>query len=166
MEVKPFKINVKQEALDDLKNRLARTRWADEFEGAGWEAGTNLQYMKELTDYWLRKYDWRAQEARLNGLPQFKAVIGGVGIHFIHARGKGRNSIPIVLTHGWPDSFYRFYKLIPMLTNPEKYGGRGPSFDVVVPSLPGYGFSDHTAMSESGVADFWSKLLTEALGYM
>jgi microsomal epoxide hydrolase len=166
MEVKPFKINVKQEALDDLKNRLARTRWADDHVEAGWESGTDVEYMKEMADYWLRKYDWRAQEARLNGFPQFRAEVDGVGIHFIHVRGKGKNSTPIILTHGWPDSFYRFYKLIPMLTDPEKYGAKGEaSFDVVVPSLPGFGFSDRRAMSGSGVADLWSELMTGVLGY-
>lgn len=165
MKTEPFKINVKQESLDDLKGRLTRTRWDDGKGGTGWDAGTDSGYMRELTDYWLRKYDWRAQEVRLNGFPQFRADVDGVGIHFIHVRGKGRNSIPIVLTHGWPDSFYRFYKLIPMLADPEKYGAKGPSFDVVVPSLPGYGFSDHKAMSGAGVADLWSKLMTEALGY-
>jgi microsomal epoxide hydrolase len=166
MEVKSFKIDVKQEELDDLKNRLARTRWVDELEETGWETGTNVRYMKELTDYWLRKYDWRTQEARLNEFPQFRAEVDGVGIHFIHVRGKGRNSIPIILTHGWPDSFYRFYKVIPMLADPAKHGAKeGLSFDVVVPSLPGFGFSDRKAMSGSRVADLWSELMTEVLGY-
>ena len=129
MEVKPFKIDVKQDALDDLNDRLSRTRWTEEPGGAGWEAGTDVEYMKELTGYWLRKYDWRVQEERLNGFPQFKAEIDGVGIHFIHVRGKGKDCIPIILTHGSPDSCFRFNKLIPLLTDPQKYGAKGaPSF--------------------------------------
>lgn len=116
--------------------------------------------MKELTDYWQHRYDWRAREAELNMFAQFKAEIDRIGIHFIHERGRGPNPMPVILTHGWPDSFYRFHKIIPMLTDPEKYGGKaGDSFHVVVPSLPGFGFSGHQALSADGVADLWAKLM-------
>jgi len=166
MSIQPFQINVPQNVLQDLKERLARTRWPDEVEGAGWDYGTNLDYMKGLVDYWQNKYDWRAQEAELNRFSQFRTEVNGTGIHFIYERGKGPDPIPIILTHGWPDSFYRFHKVIPMLTDPAVYGGDpNNSFDVIVPSIPGYGFSDRKAMTEDDVADLWVKLMTEALGY-
>src|SRR5687767_7542469 len=109
----PFQIDVPQPILDDLRARLARTRWTDEVEGAGWGYGANFGYMQELADYWQHKYDWRKHEAELNKFAHFKVEIDGVGIHFIHERGKGPNPTPIILTHGWPDSFYRFHKVIP-----------------------------------------------------
>lgn len=165
MAIEPFTISVPQATLDDLKARLGRTRWPDEASGAGWSMGTSLGYLKELTEYWQNGYDWRAHEVELNALPQFKADINGTNIHFIHVKGKGPNPTPIILTHGWPDSFYRFHKVIPMLTDPEKYGGKAEdSFDVIVPSIPGFGFSERKAMASSAVADLWAKLMTE-LGY-
>jgi pimeloyl-ACP methyl ester carboxylesterase len=152
--------------LQDLKERLARTRWPDEMRNAGWRYGTNLKYLKGLVDYWQNKYDWRAQEKNLNRFNHFRADVDGTGIHFIHELGKGPNPIPIILTHGWPDSFYRFHKIIPMLTNPADYGNDTEiSFDVIVPSIPGFGFSDRKAMTEDAVADLWVKLMTEVLGY-
>ena len=166
MSIQPFQINVSQAVLQDLKERLARTRWPDEVEDAGWKYGTNLKYLKGLVDYWQNKYDWRAQEINLNRFNQFRAEVDGIGIHFIHELGKGPNPIPIILTHGWPDSFYRFYKVIPMLTNPAGYGNdTNIYFDVIVPSIPGYGFSDRKAMTEDAIADLWVKLMTEVLGY-
>ena len=166
MSIEPFKINVPEAVLLDLKDRLAQTRWPDEVEGAGWDYGTNLGYMKGLVDYWQDKYDWRAQEAELNRFSQFRAEVNGTGIHFIYERGKGPDPIPIILSHGWPDSFYRFHKVVSMLTDPAAYGGDPDiSFDVIVPSIPGYGFSDRKAMTEGAVADLWAKLMTEVLGY-
>lgn len=164
--VKPFKIEIPQETLDDLKNRLERTRWTDEIKGSGWSMGTNRDYMKKLADYWKNKYDWREHETKLNEFNQFKAEVDGVTVHFIHERGKGPNPTPVIITHGWPDSFYRFHKIIPILTDPEKYGGNSEdSFDVIVPSIPGFGFSDRKAMSEEAVADLWVKLMKDVLGY-
>jgi pimeloyl-ACP methyl ester carboxylesterase len=169
MTVKPFKIDVPQDVLDDLQERLADTRWPDEVEGAGWSYGTSLSYMKALVAYWQNQFDWRRQEAELNQLPQFMAEIDGLNIHFIHMRGKGSNSLPLLLTHGWPDSFYRFHKVIPMLTDPASYGGdAADSFDVVIPSVPGYGFSDRPTqkgMSSERVAALFHKLMTDVLGY-
>lgn len=160
MKVEPFKINVLEKILDDLRERLKHTRWPDEVKSVGWDYGTNLDYMKELTTYWQHKYDWRKHEAELNKFAQFKAEIDGIGIHFIHERGRGPNPMPVILTHGWPDSFYRFHKIIPMLTDPQKNGGTAEdSFDVVVPSLPGFGFSGHQALSTDGVANLWAKLM-------
>lgn len=145
--------------------RLAHTRWTDAVAGAGWSYGVDVAYVQEVVQYWQHTYDWRTHETALNAFHQFKAEVDGVTIHFIHERGTGPNPTPILLTHGWPDSFYRFHKIIPMLTNPEQYGGTAADlFDVIVPSIPGFGFSDRTAMSSSAVADLWAKLMT-ALGY-
>ena len=170
MSIQSFEIAIPQATLDDLRARLAHTRWPDEVEGAGWDYGTNLQYMKELTDYWQHTYNWRKQEAELNTFAQFKAEVDGIGIHFIHIRGKGPNPTPLLLIHGWPDSFYRFHKIIPLLTDPASYGGNPEdSFDVIVPSLPGFGFSDHPnfpgGVKSLRTAELLSKLMTERLGY-
>jgi epoxide hydrolase len=166
MSIKPFKVEIPQAVLADLQERLAETRWTDEVEGVGWDYGTNLDYMKTLVDYWQHQYDWRKHEAELNKFNQFRAEVDGVGIHFIHERGKGPNPTPIILTHGWPDSFYRFHKVIPLLTDPASFGGDlNNSFDVIVPSIPGFGFSDRKAMSEEQVAELWLKLMRDELGY-
>ena len=143
MQIEPFKIDVAPEVLSDLQQRLKKTRWPDEVENAGWDYGTNLGYLKELVDHWQHQYDWRKHETELNQFAHFKTEVDDIGIHFIHERGKGPNPFPLILTHGYPDSFYRFAKMIPMLTDPESFGGRAEdAFDVVVPDLPGYGFSD------------------------
>jgi epoxide hydrolase len=164
MTVKPFHIDVPQAVLDDLRERLARTRWTEPLEGAGWMYGVDQAYLKDLADDW-QHFDWRTQEAKLNAFAQFRADVDGVSVHFIHEKGKGPNPKPLILTHGWPDSFYRFYKIIPMLTDPARFGGDpNQSFDVIVPSIPGYGFSDRKPMSSSAVADLWAQLMTE-LGY-
>ncbi len=160
MRTKKFKVKITQETLDDLQRRLGNTRWIDEVKGADWDYGTNRGYLKKLVDYWQHKYDWRKHEAELNKFTHFKAEVGGVNIHFIHERGKGSNPKPIILTHGWPDSFYRFHRIIPLLTDPEKYGGKAEdSFDVIVPSIPGFGFSDRKPMNTAAVADLWVKLM-------
>src|SRR5437016_2616324 len=116
MSVQSFKIAVPESTLDDLQQRLAKTRWPDEIEAAGWDYGTNLPYLKELSNYWQNGFDWRKQETLLNRFAHFRTNLDGLNIHFIHARGKGSNPLPIVLTHGWPDSFFRFVKIIPLLT--------------------------------------------------
>jgi len=156
MKPKPFKIDIQQSVLDDLQERLARTRWPDEPDGAGWDYGTDLEYMKPLVKYWQQKYDWRKHEAELNSFAQFKATINDVAIHFIHERSKKTDAPALVLTHGWPDSFYRFHKVIPLLTK---------DFDVVVPSLPGFGFSDRKSLPSTAIADLWAKLMVDVLGY-
>lgn len=164
--LEPFTIGIADEVLDDLRQRLGRTRWphADP-EGTGWSRGVDLSQLRELCTYWEREFDWREQESALNQVPQFTADVDGVRIHFMHARGEGRNPMPLVLTHGWPDSFHRFHKILPMLTNPERYGaGSDDAFDVIVPSIPGFGFSDRTVLSSTAVADLWAQLMT-MLGY-
>jgi len=169
MSIQPFKIAIPQAILDDLRERLARTRWPDEVEGAGWEYGTNLSYMKDLADHWQHEYDWRKHEAELNTFAHFKAEVDGLGIHFIHERGKGPRPMPIILTHGWPGSFCEMLKVIPRLTDPERHGGKAEdAFDVIVPSLPGYGFSDRPiqhGVTSARIAAMWARLMTKALGY-
>jgi pimeloyl-ACP methyl ester carboxylesterase len=170
MDIQSFKIAVPQVMLDDLHDRLARTRWPDEAEGTGWNYGTNLDYLKELVTYWQNEYDWRKHEHELNHLAQYKAEVDGMGIHFIHMRGNGPNPTPLLLLHGWPDSFYRFSKIIPMLTDPARFGGKPEdAFDVIVPSLPGFGFSDrpHTpgGMKSLHAAELLATLMHEVLGY-
>lgn len=162
----PFKIEIPQEVLSDLSVRLKQTRWTDEPANAGWNYGTNPAYLRELVDYWQHSYDWRAQETYLNKFPQFKTEIDGINVHFIYVKGKSKNAKPLILTHGWPDSFYRFHKIIPMLTDPEKYGGNADeAFDVVIPSIPGFGFSDNVPQNSDQTARLWARLMTEVLGY-
>lgn len=169
MVKKPFTIDIPRRQLADLKYRLKITRWPDEVRGAGWDYGANLGYMKELVDYWQHKYDWRVEEKKLNRFDQFTARIDGMDVHFVHEHGKSPNPIPIILTHGWPGSFYEFYKIIPLLTNPASHGGNPKqSFDVIVPSMPGFGFS--TRPAEPGwdigkTVNLWHELMTEVLGY-
>ncbi len=170
MRIQPFTIAIEHATLDDLRERLARTRWPDETENVGWNYGTNLGYLKELVEYWQHSYDWRAQEAKLNQFVQFRADIDGSRLHFLHVRGKGPNPTPLLLIHGWPDSFYRFHKIIPLLTDPASYGGNPEdSFDVIVPSLPGFGFSDRPhfpgGMKSLRSSELLSTLMTEGLGY-
>lgn len=168
MGVEKFTINVSDNVLEDLRRRLACTRWPDEIENAGWELGSNLSYMKSLVNYWQNHYDWRSQEAALNRLPQYRLALDGFHVHFVHVRGKGPKPMPLILTHGWPGSFVEMVKIIPLLTDPAAHGGSADdAFDVVVPSLPGYGFSDRPAergMNPFKVAALWSRLMAE-LGY-
>ena len=169
MEVQPFNIQVPEETLTDLQNRLARTRWPDEISGSGWDYGTNLAYLKELVDYWQKDFDWRAQEKLINTFAHYRAQVDGLGIHFIHEKGKGPNPLPLVVTHGWPGTFFEMYKILPLLTDPGSHGGDpADSFDVVAPSMPGYGFSDppnQRGLHVLKVSDLWAKLMTEGLGY-
>ena len=170
MSIEPFTIAIPQSTLDDLQLRLARTCWPDEAQGAGWSYGTNLGYLKELLDYWQHTYDWRKEEQTLNQFAHFRADIDGQGIHFLHERGKGPHPTPLLLVHGSPDSFYRFHKFIPMLTDPASYGGNpADSFDVIIPSLPGFGFSDRPSvvggMKSLRAAELLAKLMQDVLGY-
>ncbi len=167
LEVQPFKVQVSQETIDEVSKRLAKTRFPDEVAMAGWDYGSNLTYMRELVDYWGNKFDWRAQERFLNTFHQYKATVGGSTVHFVHEKGKGPNPIPLIISHGWPDSFAGMLKLIPLLTDPGSFGGDpSDAFDVVVPSLPGYGFSDRPSKrGRLKVYETWSQLMTRVLGY-
>jgi len=160
--IQPFSANIPQHVLDDLKLRLKNTRWTDEITGSGWSYGTNLSYMKKLTDYWLNKFDGRKVENEINAYPNFVADIDGYKIHFLHIKGSGKKSIPLIITHGWPGSFLEMMKLIPLLTENLEF-----SFDLIIPSVPGFGFSDKVTKAgcnNSFVADLWHKLMAE-LGY-
>jgi microsomal epoxide hydrolase len=164
----PFRVEVPELTLQDLRERLHRIRWPDSIAKDGWSLGADQGFLRELAGYWIAQFDWRRQEAELNRFTHFRADVDGVKIHFIHERGKGPRSLPIVLTHGYPDSFIRFSKLIPLLTDPAAHGGdAADSFDVVVPSLPGYGFSEKP--SKTGftfrIGDLWHELMTNELGY-
>src|SRR5262249_46866881 len=147
-----------------LRQRLQNTRWSYQVAGSNWDAGTDLHYLQELVAYWRDTYDWRQHEAALNQFAHFQTQVGEIGIPFIHERGRGPNPFPLILTHGYPDSFYRFVKIIPMLTDPESFGGSAEdAFDVVVPDLPGYGFSDRPPKPGTvfKVNDLWAALMTD-----
>jgi microsomal epoxide hydrolase len=166
ISLESFKIKITQKELDDLSNRLANTRWPDEVEDSNWNYGANLSYMKELINYWQKDYDWHRKEAELNQFSHYLTKIDGHNIHFIHEHGKGPNPTPIIITHGWPGSFFEICKLIPLLTDPESHGGEADdSFDVIIPSLPGFGFSDRNIKSSvsalSWTAELWAKLMTK-----
>jgi pimeloyl-ACP methyl ester carboxylesterase len=170
MQPGAFTIHIPDEVLDDLRSRLARTQWPEPLPYPGWTSGVDLAYLRELVGYWATAFDWRAQERRLNTFPQFTADIEGLTIHFVHQRGRGPRSFPLVLTHGWPSSFVELLKLVPLLTDPAAHGGDvHDSFDVVVPSLPGYAFSGHPTQpgvcTARSIAALWARLMTEALGY-
>lgn len=169
MTVERFHIHVSDEILDDLQYRLHHIRWPDQLVDSGWGRGTDISYLKSLVSYWSDHYDWRAQESRLNQFSQFHCQLDGVDVHFVHERGKGPNPLPIILTHGWPDSYLRYQKIIPLLTDPASHGGNPEdSFDVIVPSLPGFGFSsrpDQPGFNNSRVSQMWAKLMTKELGY-
>ncbi|HVN89868.1 MAG TPA: epoxide hydrolase [Candidatus Binataceae bacterium] len=169
IKIEPFKIEASDAVLKDLRERLDRTRFPDEVPNTGWEYGANLAYMKELVAYWRTQYDWRKHEAQLNRFNHFKANIDGLDIHFIHEIGRGPNPKPLLLSHGWPGTIYEFMEIIPMLTDPASHGAPADqSFDVIAPSLPGYGFSGHPATRGTNVqviAEKFHKLMTEALGH-
>jgi len=169
MAVQPFHIHVSDEIVNDLQYRLQHVRWPDQLEDSGWARGTDLSYLQALVSYWKDHYNWRAQEAKLNLLSQFRSNIDGIDIHFVHERGKGPNPLPLILTHGWPDSYLRYQKIIPLLTDPAIHGGNPEdAFDVIIPSLPGFGFSgqpNRPGINNSRVSQMWAKLMTEELGY-
>jgi microsomal epoxide hydrolase len=165
----PFTIQIGHEVLNNLRQRLQRTRWPDEIDGAGWDYGTNLAYLQQLIAYWCESFDWRAQERLLNRFPQFQATIDGFRLHFLHLKGRGPRPLPLLLSHGWPGSFFEFYKVVEPLADPARHGGATEdAFDVVVPSLPGYGFSErpHTrGMHAARIADLFARLMRDELGY-
>jgi pimeloyl-ACP methyl ester carboxylesterase len=167
-EVKPFRIEVSEADLRDLRQRLKHTRWPERETVEDWSQGVPLAYVHDLCRYWGEEYDWRATEARLNALPQFRTVIDGLGIHFLHIRSPHAEALPLVITHGWPGSIIEFLKAIGPLTDPTAHGGKtADAFHVVCPSLPGYGFSDKPAQSGWGVeriAAAWAVLMGR-LGY-
>lgn len=169
----PFTIDIPDAEIDDLKARLARTRWPSEVADSGWQYGANLAYVRELCGYWQSAFDWRAAEAGLNGMPQFTAAVSadgvdGYNLHFVHKEGAGPDPLPLVFTHGWPGTFYEVSKILGPLTDPAAYGGDpADAFTVVAPSLPGYGFSEIPSAGGFGqkrTALLWGALMQE-LGY-
>jgi epoxide hydrolase len=167
-QIRPFRVEVPQADLDDLRDRLARTRWPDELSGVGWSYGVPLAYLKELAEYWLTSYDWRKQEAVLNEFPQFTTTIDGANVHFLHVRSPEPNALPLIITHGWPGSVAEFLNVIGPLTDPRGAGARPTdAFHVVIPSIPGYGFSGpthDTGWTTSRTAKAWAELM-DRLGY-
>jgi len=166
--VRPFTVSISDSEIDDLKQRLARTRWPDPETVGDWSQGVRVENARSLVDYWERSYDWRRFESALNRLPQFLTTIDGLDIHFIHVRSKNPHAMPLILTHGWPSSIVDFLKLIGPLTDPVSFGGdAADSFDVVVPSLPGFGFSQkptETGWTVPRIASAWVELM-KRLGY-
>ncbi len=166
--IEPFRIAATDAQLDDLKRRLALTRWPERECVDDWTQGIPLAYVQQLCEYWRDKYDWRAREARLNRFQQFRTTIDGLGIHFIHARSPHPEAMPLIITHGWPGSIVEFHKVIEPLTNPTAFGGKASdAFHVVAPSLPGYGFSDkpsRTGWKVQRIAQAWAELM-QRLGY-
>src|SRR5664280_2359741 len=169
----PFSPQTSTSALKDLRSRLRSTRWPDAPEDAGWSMGTNVEYLRELVAYWAAGFDWPAQEAALGQLPRFRVPLGGVKIHFVHAKGTVPAGqvlpvLPLILTHGWHDSFWRYAKIIPLLTDPGAHGADpADAFDVVVPDIPGFGYSDRPTgppLDSIAVAGLWAELMS-VLGY-
>src|SRR5258708_14555151 len=162
-EVTPFKVHVPQRALDDLKKRLANTRWPNKEPVSDWSQGVPLAKAEELTEYWRSLYDWRRAESSLNALPQFRTQIDGLGIYFIHVRSKHEHAIPIILTHGWPGSILEFLQIIGPVVDPMAHGGTADeAFHVVIPSLPGFGFSAKPTEPGWGlprIANAWAVLM-------
>lgn len=162
MKTTPFICAIPQDNINDLKARLHRTRWPDEIEGAGWKSGTSKSYLQELCEYWADTYLWQDTEEEINEHPNFLAEIDGYTIHYIHVKGSGRKSVPLLITHGWPGSFLEMLKLVPLLTIDPEF-----SFDLVIPSVIGFGFSDKPLDSGCNaglVAELWHKLMI-GLGY-
>jgi pimeloyl-ACP methyl ester carboxylesterase len=168
MHIEPFEIRVPENALDDLRTRLRATRWASATPAPAWQQGADNAWLRELVAYWAGHYDWRAAERTLNQQPQFIADVEGQRVHFVHRRGAGPKPYPLVITHGWPGSFFEFHALLDRLCDPAAFGGDpADAFDVVTPSLPGFGFSPAAATpgaSAFQVADLWASLM-QGLGY-
>ena len=165
----PFALNVGDDVLADLKRRLSAVRWPDEVPGNEWQFGANLAYLKSLVAYWRDGYDWRKHEAAFNAFKQFKVKLSGIDVHYIREEGKGPKPMPLLLSHGWPGSVHEFHKIIPMLTDPARFGGDpADAFTVIAPSLPGYTLSfapNQPRFSVEQIADTFAELMTGVLGF-
>ena len=163
----PFRVGLSDDVLADLRSRIRRTRWPEAAPDAPWKQGTDLDYLRELLAYWADGFDWRAQERWLNSFRHCRAEIDGIGVHFVHEQARSGHGIPLILTSGWPSCFAEFLPLVPWLTDPSAHGIGGPGFDVVIPSLPGYGFSERparTGVTSRYTAGLWHRLM-RGLGY-
>jgi microsomal epoxide hydrolase len=167
--IQPFTVHVPESVLDDLRERLARTRWPDASPHPPWAQGTDLAYLRDLVEYWRTGFHWRGAEAALNTFSQYQAHVAGLRLHFIHQRSSHAHARALLILHGWPGGVYEFHKLIPRLTQPERFGGDArDAFHVVAPSLPGYGFSEtprHSGETPRAIAHRFHALMTDALGY-
>jgi pimeloyl-ACP methyl ester carboxylesterase len=167
--VSPFEVSFDRSRIEDLSERLRRTRWSPEVDNEDGRYGTTGRYMRELMDYWADAFDWDAQQRALNRFENFRAVVDGITVHFIHARGQGPNPIPLILTHGWPETFWDWHRVIGPLSDPAAYGGDpADAFDVIVPSLPGFAYSsplEVTGVTPPVVARLWHRLMQDGLGY-
>jgi pimeloyl-ACP methyl ester carboxylesterase len=167
VQVRPFEIAVPDDVLEDLRERLRRTRWPDSVPDVGWEQGMPPEALRGLLRYWAEEFDWPAQERRLNSFDHFQAEVDGVEVHFVHAHGAGPDAVPLICSHGWPGSFIEFLELVPLLTDPASNGIEGPSFELVIPSLPGYGFTrmaPREGVTKRFTASLWHRLM-RGLGY-
>ncbi len=167
LHIEPFSIRIDEQVLSDLRGRIRNTRWPDQSPGTVWEQGTDLEYLRDLLAYWANEFDWRAQERELNRFDHFRVQLDGVHIHFVHERARRGCGVPLILTHGWPSSFIELLPLVPLLTDPQAHGIDGLAFDVVIPSLPGYGFSERparTGVNYRYTASLWHRLM-RGLGY-
>ena len=166
--IKPFKLKISDKILQNIYSKVKNYPWHEMPDDGGWDYGTNLDYMKEFSNYWIKKYDWKKTEKKINKFKNFKTKINGIDIHFIHERGSGSNPKPLLLNHGWPGSIVEFLDIIDQLAHPEKFGGKEEdSFDVVVPSLPGYGFSGRPSrpIGPRIMASIFNSLMIKTLGY-
>ena len=166
--IRPFRIEVPDAMLADIQTRVAQFPWHEMPDDGGWSYGTNLDYLQEFCAYWLEEFDWRAQERRLNEYPQFLASVDGLDVHFIHEKGSGPEPLPLLISHGWPGSISEFEHVIGPLAHPERYGGDAhDAFDVIAPSLPGFGFSSRPPrpFGPRKMASMFNQLMTDVLGY-
>ena len=166
--IKSFKVEISNEILQNINSKVKNYQWHEMPDDGGWDYGTNLDYMKEFAEYWSSKFDWKKTEEKINKFKNFKTNIDGIDIHFIHEKGSGSNPKPLLLNHGWPGSIVEFLDIIDQLAHPENYGGNiQDGFDVVVPSLPGYGFSGRPSrpIGPRKMASIFNSLMTNSLGY-
>jgi len=165
--IKPFTVTVSDETIEEIKARVVAFPWHEMPDDGGWAYGTNLDYLKEFCDYWVTEFDWRKQEQRINRFSHFKTPVDGIDIHFIHEKGSGPNPRPLIISHGWPGTIVEFLDFIDLLTHPENHGGSvEDAFDVVAPSLPGFGFSGRPPRpyGPRKMAAIFNSLMTDVLG--
>ncbi len=166
--IKSFKVQISEEKLQNIYSKVKNYQWHEMPDDGDWDYGTNLDYMKEFSNYWVSKFNWKKTEEKINSFKNFKSNIDGIDIHFIHEKGSGSNSKPLLLSHGWPGSIVEFLDIIDQLAHPEKYGGKeNEAFDVIVPSLPGFGFSGRPSrpIGPRKMASIFNKLMINKLGY-
>jgi len=166
--IKPFKVKISEENLQNIYSKVKNYPWHEMPDDGGWYYGTNLDYMKEFSNYWVSKFDWRKTEEKINKFKNFKSNIDGVDIHFIYEKGSGSNPKPLLINHGWPGSIVEFLHIIDQLAHPEKFNGKEEdAFDVIVPSLPGFGFSGRPSrpIGPRKMASIFNTLMTDVLGY-